>query len=111
MMKTRIEHDLLGDREVPADAYWGVHTLRAVENFPISGQPMPREFIRALALVKAAAAQVNARLRARPGRAPLAVHRGRSRVGRALVTAEHILRSRRHQPRAANFCTARNACD
>ena len=35
---TRIEHDLLGDREVPADAYYGVHTLRAVENFPITGQ-------------------------------------------------------------------------
>ena len=33
----RIEHDLLGDRDVPADAYWGVHTLRAVENFPITG--------------------------------------------------------------------------
>ncbi len=38
---TRNEHDLLGDRDVPADAYWGVHTLRAVENFPITGQPSP----------------------------------------------------------------------
>ena len=37
--QTRIEHDLLGDRDVPADAYYGVHTLRAVENFPISGLP------------------------------------------------------------------------
>src|SRR6266702_102206 len=36
-MITRREHDLLGDRDVPADAYYGVHTLRAVENFPISG--------------------------------------------------------------------------
>ena len=35
---TRNEHDLLGDRAVPASVYWGVHTLRAVENFPISGQ-------------------------------------------------------------------------
>lgn len=40
-MTTRIEHDLLGDREVPADVYWGVHTLRAVENFlsPASASP------------------------------------------------------------------------
>ena len=36
-MNTRREHDLLGDRDVPADAYYGVHTLRAIENFPISG--------------------------------------------------------------------------
>ncbi|MET7295875.1 hypothetical protein ABZS79_27715 [Streptomyces griseoloalbus] len=34
---TRTEHDLLGDRDVPAEAYWGVHTLRATENFPEKG--------------------------------------------------------------------------
>ncbi len=64
MTKTRIEHDLLGDREVPADAYWGVHTLRAVENFPISGQPIGAipELVRALAAVKQAAALANADL-------------------------------------------------
>ena len=58
MMKTRIEHDLLGDREVPADAYWGVHTLRAVENFPISGRTVGEipELVRALAAIKQAAA-------------------------------------------------------
>ena len=39
-MTTRREHDLLGDRDVPADAYYGVHTLRAVENFPITGTPI-----------------------------------------------------------------------
>ncbi len=38
---SRIEHDLLGDRDVPGDAYWGVHTLRAVENFPITGIRSP----------------------------------------------------------------------
>jgi hypothetical protein len=37
---TRPEHDLLGDRDVPAGAYWGVHTLRAVENFPVTGVPV-----------------------------------------------------------------------
>ena len=36
-MTTRREHDLLGNRDVPTAAYWGVHTLRAVENFPITG--------------------------------------------------------------------------
>src|SRR5204862_5898952 len=38
--KYRIEHDLLGDRQVPMDAYYGVHTLRAAENFPITGNPI-----------------------------------------------------------------------
>ncbi len=37
----RTEHDLLGDREVPVQAYYGVHTLRAVENFPITGPRYP----------------------------------------------------------------------
>ncbi len=57
----RSEHDLLGDRDVPATAYWGVHTLRAVENFPITGQTIGSwpAFVRALALVKQAAAQTN----------------------------------------------------
>ncbi|RXZ45514.1 aspartate ammonia-lyase [Crenobacter cavernae] len=58
---TRIEHDLLGDREVPSAAYYGVHTLRAQENFPITGTPIGRypELIRALAVIKAAAAEAN----------------------------------------------------
>ena len=59
--KTRIEHDLLGDRAVPAEAYFGVHTLRAVENFPISGNPISiyPDLIRALACIKEAAALAN----------------------------------------------------
>ena len=61
---TRREHDLLGDREVPADAYYGVQTLRALENFSITGIPLHHypEFIRSLALVKKAAALANRRL-------------------------------------------------
>ncbi|MGV8940071.1 MAG: class II fumarate hydratase [Lysobacter sp.] len=55
----RIEHDSMGELQVPADALWGAQTQRAVDNFPISGRPMPRGFIRALGLVKGAAAQVN----------------------------------------------------
>jgi aspartate ammonia-lyase len=62
--RTRIEHDLLGDREVPDDALYGVQTLRALENFPITGVPL-REFpalVEALASVKEAAALSNAEL-------------------------------------------------
>ena len=61
MSATRLEHDLLGDYEVPADAYWGVHTARAVENFPISGVPIGhyRSLIKSLAVVKQATAQAN----------------------------------------------------
>lgn len=57
----RLEHDLLGNFEIPSDAYWGVHTARAVENFPISGVPIGhyRSLIRGLAFVKEAAAEAN----------------------------------------------------
>src|SRR3989442_1219881 len=58
---TRIEHDLLGDRAVPADAYYGIHTLRALENFPITGTAISiyPDLVRALACVKQAAALAN----------------------------------------------------
>ena len=61
---TRREHDLLGEVDVPADAYWGVHTLRAVANFPITGVSIGHfpDLVRALALVKQAAARANHRL-------------------------------------------------
>jgi len=64
MKRTRSEHDLLGDRDVPATAYWGVHSLRAVENFPISGQSIGQvpDLIVALAAIKQAAALANADL-------------------------------------------------
>ncbi|WP_354685082.1 aspartate ammonia-lyase [Cupriavidus necator] len=60
----RVESDLLGERKVPADAYYGVHTLRAVENFQISGTPISAypNLILALAAVKQAAAEANAEL-------------------------------------------------
>jgi fumarate hydratase class II len=58
----RTEHDSMGVLQVPADALWGAQTQRAVQNFPVSGRPLPRGFIRALGLVKAAAAEVNAGL-------------------------------------------------
>ena len=52
----------MGEMEVPADAYYGASTQRAVLNFPISGQPFPRRFIRALGIVKKAAAETNREL-------------------------------------------------
>ncbi|MDT8319152.1 MAG: class II fumarate hydratase [Xanthomonadales bacterium] len=55
----RTEHDSMGELQVPEQALWGAQTQRAVENFPISGLTMPRQFIRALGLVKQAAAIAN----------------------------------------------------
>ncbi len=60
--KYRIEKDSLGELRVPEDALWGAQTQRAIDNFPISGIPMPRRFIAALGLVKWAAAGANAEL-------------------------------------------------
>src|SRR4028119_1543990 len=57
-MNTRIEKDSMGEMRVPQDALYAAQTQRAVENFPISGLRFPRSFIRALALLKAAAGQV-----------------------------------------------------
>jgi fumarate hydratase class II len=58
----RIEHDSMGEVEVPADALWRAQTQRAVQNFPISGRPLPPTLIHALARIKAAAARANADL-------------------------------------------------
>src|SRR3954447_2423251 len=61
MTEYRIEHDLLGNKEVPTGAYYGVHTLRAVENFPITGTPISiyPDLVEALACIKQAAALAN----------------------------------------------------
>jgi fumarate hydratase class II len=62
MSEFRIEKDSLGEMKVPAAAMYGAQTQRAVDNFPVSGQPMPGAFIHALGLIKGAAARVNAEL-------------------------------------------------
>ena len=62
MSEFRIEKDSLGEMKVPAAARYGPQTQRAVENFPVSGQPMPAEFIHALGLVKQVCARVNGQL-------------------------------------------------
>lgn len=60
--KFRTERDSMGELQVPANALYGAQTQRAVDNFPISGLPMPRSFIRALGLIKGACAAANWRL-------------------------------------------------
>jgi fumarate hydratase class II len=62
MTDYRIEQDSLGEVKVPADALYGAQTQRAIENFPVSGLRFPRVFIRAVGLIKASAAEVNAEL-------------------------------------------------
>jgi fumarate hydratase class II len=68
--ETRIERDSMGELPVPAHAYYGASTQRAVQNFPISGWRFPRRFIRALGLIKRAAAEVNRDLGLFEGRLP-----------------------------------------
>ncbi len=74
--QTRVERDSLGELRVPADAYYGVQTMRAKENFPISDLRFPRRFIRAIAQIKGAAAEAN-----------MALGLLDERVGRAIVQA------------------------
>ena len=81
----RTEHDSMGELQVPADALWGAQTQRAVDNFPVSGQRMPRGFIRALGLVKGAAAAVNAEL----GHLP-------KNIGKAIESAADEVAEGRH---------------
>src|SRR5262245_39441929 len=64
--ETRIEKDSMGPMTVPAHALWGASTQRAVENFPISGDRLGRRFIRAMGLIKQAAAEVNGKMGAIP---------------------------------------------
>ena len=66
MSNTRTERDSLGELQVPADALYGAQTQRAINNFPVSGRPMPESFMRALLLIKKAAAQTNAQLNCLP---------------------------------------------
>ncbi|MCK3685776.1 aspartate ammonia-lyase [Maribellus sp. YY47] len=62
MVQTRKEYDLLGTKQIPADALRGIHTARAMENFPLSGRPVHAELIKAYGEVKLACAQINHQL-------------------------------------------------
>jgi fumarate hydratase class II len=79
---TRKEHDSLGEIAVPADAAWGAQTERARQNFQLSGQRLPAEFIAALAHIKAAAARANVRLGLLPAELGEAVAAAASSVAR-----------------------------
>ena len=81
----RIERDSMGELRVPAWALWGAQTERAVRNFDMSGRPMPRGFIRALGLTKAAAAQANANLGLLPRSRAAAIRR----AAMAVASGEH----------------------
>ena len=59
-MEYRMEHDSMGEVRVPAHRLWGAQTQRSLENFPIGGETMPREILRAFALLKLAAARAKA---------------------------------------------------
>ena len=61
-MSYRIERDFLGEKKIPQEVYWGIHTQRARENFPISGYEVNPSLIKALAVVKKACAQANLEL-------------------------------------------------
>ena len=77
---TRIERDTMGTLQVPVDAYYGVQTARAIENFPISGLRFPRSFIRALGLIKYAAAKANNSLGVMDGSRARAIQRAAKEV-------------------------------
>ncbi|MBI1799673.1 MAG: class II fumarate hydratase [Candidatus Eisenbacteria bacterium] len=87
-MEYRIEKDSMGEMKVPAAALWGAQTQRAVENFPISGEPLPREFIAALGLIKRAAARVNAELGLIEKRVAAAIERAATEVAEGKWNAE-----------------------
>jgi aspartate ammonia-lyase len=89
MIETRTEHDLLGEMTIPADALWGIHTARAVENFPLAGRPVRPALIRAYGSVKRAAAQVNAELGYLPAELAPALDRAAVEMEEGLLD-EHI---------------------
>lgn len=87
MKKFRMEEDLVGRMEVPAEAYYGIHSMRAAQNFPITGRRLPETFIQHLALIKKACAMANASA----GVLPL-------NVARAICTAcDEIVQGKLHE--------------
>ena len=88
MAEYRVERDSMGELKVPADALYGAQTQRAVQNFPISGLRMPREFIRAVGLVKSAAAEVNASLGHLDGGLARAIRAASERVAAGELDAQ-----------------------
>ncbi len=91
MADLRIERDSMGEIAVPAGAYYGAQTARAVANFPISGRRFPRSFVRALGLVKGACARVNASLGVLDGRRADAIARAAAEVADGALDGEFVV--------------------
>jgi aspartate ammonia-lyase len=90
-MQTRTETDFLGSKQIPVEALWGIHTSRAMENFPLSGRTVRRELIKAFGEVKLACAQTNSQLGFwDDGNKVAAIEKACSEMGRGLLN-EHIL--------------------
>ncbi len=89
--RTRIERDSMGEMEVPADALWGASTQRAALNFPISGERFPRRFVRALGIIKAAAAAANAELGQLDPKLAEAIERAANEVAEGKLDAHFVL--------------------
>jgi fumarate hydratase class II len=85
---TRIERDTMGELPVPVDAYYGVQTARAIENFPISQLRMPRAMIRAMGLIKRAAASVNQSLNLLDKKSAEAIKQASTEVVEGCLDAE-----------------------
>ncbi len=90
MTEPRVEHDLLGERAIPGAALHGIHTARAVENFPLSGRRVPPALIHAYGAVKLAAAQTNHALRPWPDATFGAIHFACDEMMRGLLDT-HIV--------------------
>ncbi len=90
-MTTRLENDSLGTKRVPSSAYYGIQTLRAVENFPISGLRLPVEMIRAYAFIKKAAASANAACGLLPRRHANAISRACEEILKGRFDAQFVV--------------------
>jgi len=88
MAQHRVEKDTMGEVKVPAEALYGAQTQRAVENFPVSGQPLPPEFLHALGGIKAAAAVVNQELGLLPAALAEVIQRAATEVAEGQWDAE-----------------------
>src|SRR5213594_2819732 len=91
MADTRVERDSMGEMVVPANAYYGAQTARAVENFPISGLRLPRSFIAALGTIKGACARVNAALGLLDRRLADAIVRAAAEVAEGKLDGEFVV--------------------
>ncbi len=90
-MNFRTEADSMGEMKVPADAYYGAQTARAVENFPISNLRLPREFIRALGLIKKHGAAANERLKLLPPKISQAVQQAAQEVADGKFDSQFVV--------------------